>query len=136
MLLDGPKPLRKLEDLEGHRLLHVDWGSLTSQSPDWRMWVKAAGMENIEVDRGPRFTVENMAIEAAINAEGVALVSHAAVIEDLRAGRLVRPFDVSVQSDLAYWLVCPHAHLRRAKVKVFCDWLIVEASLDEVPAGG
>jgi LysR family glycine cleavage system transcriptional activator len=101
-LLDDPKPLRKLEDLEGHRILHIDWCSCTSQSSDWRMWVKAAGMENINVNRRPRFTVENMATEAAINAEGIALVSHAADIEDLRAGRLVGPFDVSVQGDLTY----------------------------------
>jgi LysR family glycine cleavage system transcriptional activator len=128
--LNGPKPLRTPHDLRDHRLLHVDWGSLTLQSPDWHMWAQAAGVDDIGANRGPRFTVENMAIEAAINADGVALVSHSAVVEDIRAGRLVRPFDVAVQSDLAYWLVCPHAHLRRAKVKTFCDWLISKAARD------
>ncbi|MDF1606578.1 transcriptional regulator GcvA [Hoeflea sp. YIM 152468] len=127
-LLSGAKPLRSSEDLRNHRLLHVDWGALTSQSPDWRMWTKAAGIEDIDVKRGPKFTVESMAIEAAINADGVALVSHSAVVEDLRAGRLVRPFNLTVQSDLAYWLVCPHSHMRRAKVRVFCEWLLAEAA--------
>jgi LysR family glycine cleavage system transcriptional activator len=125
-LLEGSTPLAKLEDLKSHRLLHVDWGALTNQSPDWQMWALAAGLEDMSVNRGPRFTVENMAIEAAINADGVALVSHSAVVEDLKAGRLVRPFDLTVQSDLAYWLVCPHAHLRKAKVTAFCNWLLAE----------
>lgn len=126
-LLDGDKPLRRFEDLKNHRLLHVDWGKLSTQSPGWSMWTKAAGVEGVEVDRGPRFSVENMAIEAAINAEGVALVSHSAVVADVRAGRLVRPFDFTVKSDIAYWLVCPLEHLRRAKVKAFCDWLLAKA---------
>jgi len=129
-LLGGAKPLRTLEDLKDHRLLHVDWGKLTRRSPDWRMWVQAAGIEDMDVDRGPRFSVENMAIEAAINAGGVALVSHSAVVEDLKAGRLVRPFDLAVQSDIAYWLACPHSHMRHAKVRVFCEWLLSKATVD------
>jgi LysR family glycine cleavage system transcriptional activator len=127
-LLNGTKPLHAFEDLKNHRLLHVDWGKLTTQSPDWSMWAKAAGIEDIGVSRGPRFSVETMAIEAAINAEGVALVSHSAVVEDLKAGRLVRPFDLTVKSAIAYWLVCPEKHLRRAKVKVFWEWLLAKAA--------
>ncbi|MCX8225426.1 MAG: transcriptional regulator GcvA [Sulfitobacter sp.] len=125
-LLEGRNALTNLADLKRHRLLHVDWGSLTNQSPDWKMWAQAAGLEDLPVERGPHFTVENMAIEAAINADGIALVSHSAVVEDLKAGRLVRPFDLTVHSDFAYWLVCPHAHLRKAKVSAFCNWLMSE----------
>jgi LysR family glycine cleavage system transcriptional activator len=126
-LLDGANPLRALEDLKNHRLLHVDWGKLSALSPDWRMWAKAAGIEDVSLDRGPRFSLENMAIEAAINGEGIALISHSAVVEDLKAGRLVKPFDLSVKTDVAYWLVCPKEHLRRPKVKAFCEWLLAQA---------
>lgn len=129
-LLSGANPLHTLEDLKNHRLLHVDWGKLTRQSPNWRMWALAAGIDGIDVDRGPRFTIENMAIEAAINGNGVALVSHSAVVEDLKAGRLVRPFDFAVQSDIAYWLVCPHSHMRHAKVRIFCEWLLAKTTVD------
>ena len=128
-LLVGAKPLRDLKDLKDHRLLHVDWGKLSAHSPDWRMWAKAAGIEDIKVDRGPRFSIENMAIEAAINAEGIALVSHSAVVEDLKAGRLVKPFALSVKTDIAYWLVCPKANMLRPKVQVFCEWLLATARM-------
>jgi LysR family glycine cleavage system transcriptional activator len=131
-LLASAKPLHTPEDLKGHRLLHVDWGSIAIQPPDWNMWTKAAGVEDIDVDHGPRFTVENLAIEAAINGDGVALISHSAVVEDLKAGRLVRPFELVLRSDIGYWLVCPHTQMRRAKVRVFCDWLLAEAERDSV----
>lgn len=129
-LLVGAKSLRIPEDLKDHRLLHVDWGKLTLRSPGWHMWTKAACVEGVDVDHGSRFTVENMAIEAAINGDGVALISHTAIVEDLKAGRLVRPFDLVLQADFAYWLVCPHEHMRRAKVRVFCEWLLAEAARD------
>ncbi len=129
-LLTGPNPLRTPEDLKNHRLLHVDWGKFAMPLPDWRMWTKAAGVEGVDVEHGPRFTVENMAIEAAISGGGVALVGHYAVVEDLKAGRLVRPFDLVLRADFAYWLVCPHEHMRRAKVRAFCEWLLAEAEQD------
>ena len=91
------------------------------------MWTKAAGVEGVNVESGPRFTVENMAIEAAVSGAGVALVSNFAVRDELKAGSLVRPFDLVLKADFAYWLVCPPEHLRRAKVKAFCDWLLAEA---------
>ena len=127
-LLNGPAPLRTPQDLRHHRLLHVDWGNLSTPSPDWRMWTRAAGLSDINVDHGPRFTVEGMAIEAAINGNGVALISQYSVVDDLKAGRLVRPFDLVLQVDFAYWLVCPHEYLHRAKVKAFRDWLMAQVA--------
>ncbi len=131
-LLVGATPLRVPEDLKNQRLIHVDWGRLTIGLPDWQMWTKAADVDGVDVGHGPRFTVENMAIEAAINGDGVALISHSAVVEDLKAGRLVRPFDLVLETDFSYWLVCPHEHMRRAKVSVFCEWLLAEAARDKM----
>lgn len=131
-LLNGTRPLRTPEDLSGHRLIHVEWGKMKTGVPDWHMWAKAAGVEGINTGHGPRFTVEAMAIEAAINGAGVALVSHSAITDDLQSGRLVKPFDLDLKTDLAFWLVCPHSHLRRAKVRAFYDWLITEAESDRL----
>jgi LysR family glycine cleavage system transcriptional activator len=131
-LLTDAKPLQSPEDLKNHRLLHVDWGYLRTSMPDWRVWIEAAGIEDINLDHGPHFTIESLAIESAINGNGVAMVSHHAVAEDLKAGRLVRPFDLAIQADFSYWLVCPHEYLRRAKVRAFCDWLLGEAAKDSM----
>ena len=129
-LLAGSNPLRTPKDLKNHHLLHVDWGDLNIPLPDWHMWTRKAGVEDIDLDHGPHFTVESMAIDAAINGNGVALVSHHAAAGDLQVGRLVRPFELVLQADFSYWLVCPHEYLRRAKVKAFSDWLLEEAAKD------
>ncbi len=135
-LLNGSRPLQTPDDLRHHRLLHVDWGSFDTPLPDWRMWTKAAGVEGIDVEHGPRFTVESMAAEAAASGAGVALVSHHAMAEYLDSGRLVRPFDLVLKADFAFWLVCPPEHLRRAKVKAFRDWLLEEADEHIQAKGG
>jgi LysR family glycine cleavage system transcriptional activator len=133
-LLAGPKPLNRPADLGEHRLLHVDWGVLRHTMPEWRTWIEAYAIEGVNPDPGPHFTVEGLAIDAAINGSGIALVSHHSVAEDLKAGRLVRPFDLALQADYSYWLVCPHEYLRRAKVKAFCDWLLQQAQSDSMAA--
>ena len=129
-LLNGKKPLNKPEDLKHHRLLHVDWGYLSLSMPDWRMWSKAVGIEALDLEHGSHFTIESMCIEAAINGSGVALVSHHAIAEDLKAGRLVKPFDLALPADFSYWLVCPPEYLQRKKVKAFSDWLLQQAARD------
>ena len=65
---------------------------------------------------------------------GIALVSHHAIAEDLKAGRLVKPFDLAMPVDYAYWMICPNEYLRRAKVKAFCDWLLEQAADDSLAA--
>ncbi len=129
-LLSGEPALRTPADLTHFRLLHVDWGQFSVPLPDWQMWTTAAGLENVPLKYGPTFTVENMAIEAAISGNGVALVSNFAVEDELKAGRLVRPFDLVLKAGFSYWLVCPHAHMRRAKVKAFFAWVLEEAAKD------
>ena len=133
-LLAGKKPLKHPADLNQHRLLHVDWGVLKHTMPEWRTWLEAFAVEGVNPAPGPHFTVEGMAIDAAINGSGVALVSHHTVVEDLKAGRLVKPFDLALQADYSYWLVCPHEYLRRARVRAFCDWLLQQAEDDSMVA--
>lgn len=130
-LLEGERPLRTPEDLQHHRLVHVDWGQFSVPLPDWKMWLTAAGLEDMPVKYGPTFTVENMAIEAAAAGSAVALVSNFAVVEELKTGRLVRPFELALKAGFSYWLVCPHENMRRAKVKAFSNWLLEEAEQDE-----
>ena len=51
----------------------------------------------------------------------------ALVSDDLAAGRLVRPFELSLPAGFAYYVVCPQRALRRPSVKAFHDWLMAEA---------
>ncbi len=128
-LLEGPHPLCTPADLRHHTLLHVDWTVEDEATPSWRMWLLAAGAHGIDATRGPRFNQESMVVQAAIEGHGVALGSNVLVDDDVAAGRLVRPFDLSLSDplDFSYYVVCPEDAMDRPKVAAFRSWVIAEA---------
>jgi len=65
-------------------------------------------------------------IQAAIDGHGVALGSAIFVADHLEAKRLVKPFDLELNSEYAYYVVCPEAHLKQPAVRAFTDWLLMQ----------
>lgn len=124
-LLEGPHPLRSPEDLKHHTLIHDDFPI------DWSMWLMSAGVEGVDAYRGPRFQSSVLAVQAAVQGDGVVLGRSALVADDVRAGRLVKPFTLSLPSDLAYYVVYPIQAAERPKIRAFRDWLLEEARLDQ-----
>jgi LysR family transcriptional regulator, glycine cleavage system transcriptional activator len=122
-LLKGRSPLRTPADLARHTLLHDIF------TVDWAIWLRSAGINNLDPYRGPTFLSSDHAIQAAIRGEGVVLGRSALVADDLAAGRLVRPFELSLPAGFAYYVVYPPRALKRPNVKAFRDWLIAEARL-------
>ncbi len=119
-LLKGRHPLRTPADLVRHTLLHDVF------SVDWAMWLHSAGIDNVDPHRGPTFLSSDHAIQAAVQSEGVALGRSALVADDLAAGRLARPFELSLPAGFAYYVVYPPRVLQRPNVKTFRDWLMAE----------
>ncbi len=132
-LLERDPPLRRPEDLRHHTLLHVQWRTEDDAAPSWRMWLRAAGIDGVDAGRGPRFSAEGMALEAAIAGQGVALASAALVEGDLKAGRLVRPFPPSASqaTEFSYYLVYPEAKAGDPKVMAFRGWVLAEVGRGE-----
>ena len=125
-LLRGKKALRRPKDLRHQTLLHIDWKDAEAS---WRMWLLAAGLDDIDPTRGPRFTLESMAVQAALDGQGVALVGDKLVADELAAGRLLRPFDPSLSTPLSfsYYLLSREESAELPKVAAFRDWLLEEA---------
>lgn len=128
-LLDGPRPLREPADLAEHTLLHVSWSSQDVTWPVWRMWLLAAGVDGVDAERGPRFNDLGLVMQTAIAGHGVALVPIVLAADDLAAGRLVRPFELSVPVDFGYYIVCPKHRMKEPKVSAFAAWLREEAAM-------
>ena len=120
-LLKGRHPLRTPADLAHHPLLHDVF------TVDWAIWLRNAGIDIIDARRGPTFLSSDHAIQAAVRGEGVVLGRSALVADDLAAGRLVRPFELSLPAGFAYYVVYPPRALERPSLKSFRDWLIAEA---------
>lgn len=135
-LLRGDHPIHKPEDLAYHTLIHADWNSMRNAAPSWRMWLKAMGVPHANADRGPRFSIDQLAVEAAAEGQGVTLAIATLVKSELASGRLVRPFPSLAEdaSDFAYYLACPPAKLTDPKVRAFYDWVLEEATPHPDPA--
>jgi LysR family glycine cleavage system transcriptional activator len=134
-LLNGPHPLKRPEDLRHHTLLH-DEVSRHDESPDWRSWLQAVGVEGIDWRRGPGFSDSSMVIEAAAAGQGVALGHRWLAATDLESGRIVMPFGPAIPSKFNYYVVSPPAVAERRRVRLFRDWLHEEAErtgADPVP---
>lgn len=126
-LLEGAHPLRMPQDLRHHVLLHDDSAPNSLGYPTWAMWLRAAGVEGVDPTRGPRFSHASLALDAAAAGRGVVLTLSALSAADHAAGRLVRPFEISVPTSFAYYVVCPPAAAERPKVRAFRHWLCAEA---------
>lgn len=123
-LLKGPNGLKKPADLKRFTLLHI--GNFPD---DWQVWLTAAGVKGVDASRGVTFDFALAGYQAAMDGLGVALGRNPLVEPDLKAGRLVVPFEFKRSSDFAYYLVYPPEAIRRRKIKAFRDWVV---SLSEV----
>lgn len=116
-LLDD-KPLNHPDDLKNHTLLH------DASPEEWRLWLKHADVQGIDVEHGTVFSHSGMVLQAARHGQGVAM-GHSVLSEmDLESGRLVAPFDIVVDSGFSYDLVCPENSHDRPKIVAFRDWLL------------
>jgi LysR family glycine cleavage system transcriptional activator len=119
-LLEGSHPLRTPADLVHHTLIHDEFHI------DWPTWFRTVGIDGVDAHRGLMFHSSEHSVHAAVLGDGVVLGRTALVADDLAAGRLVRPFTVSLPAKLAYYLVYPPRALQRFKVKAFRDWIFSE----------
>lgn len=104
-LLNGTKSLSTPADLINDTMLQVS--GMTAD--DWNLWLRAAGQPP-RLAEAPRLTFDlaMMAVQAAIDGQGVCIGRSTYVDDDLRAGRLIAPFDLRLQDDLGFYLVTPH----------------------------
>lgn len=129
-LLKSRKPIREPRDLLQYTLIHMDWEAQGAVWPNWRMWMQAAGVAGFDDRRGLHFSHSSLAIQAALDGQGVALGDSSLIADDLAAGRLVKPFDLSLKSppQFAYYFICPPETADRPIVMAFRDWILAEAA--------
>lgn len=123
-LLTGSSPLRTPSDLTHHTLLH-DY-----DREGWREWLASAGAEGVKPESGVVIDDTNVVTQAAIDGQGVALCGLALVAGHLAAGRLVKPFEHTVETNSAYFVIYPPAAIKRPHIREFIAWLHEEAARD------
>jgi LysR family transcriptional regulator, glycine cleavage system transcriptional activator len=86
----------------------------------WRALAGVADVEPLAIDY---FDSGPLMLEAAAQGLGVAFM-HESHFVDARDPRLVRLFDVQVESPYSYWFVCRPRALQQRPVRMFRDWLV------------
>ena len=123
---DPARPLKSLEDLRHHVLLHLDSGP-GADMEDWPIWLRAMKLEGLEPAGRLHFSQFDQLINAAIAGQGVALGRLPLLQRLLRERKLVAPFDKTMASPRGYYLVRSAAAARKPEVLEFAAWLREEA---------
>jgi LysR family glycine cleavage system transcriptional activator len=124
LLLQGKKPLNKVEDLVNHTLLH------DTSRRDWKRWFKQVGVKATNVNHGPIFSHSAMVVQAALHGQGVALAHSFLAKPDIAAGRLICPFDEVLESKNAYYVVCRGRQVDIGKIAAFREWVLDTVAQD------
>jgi LysR family glycine cleavage system transcriptional activator len=109
-------------------LIHDESLSARAAIPTWGDWLAAAGVRDADVSRGLRFSSADHALDATVEGAGVLLAFDALAYDDLRTGRLVMPFDLTLPSGRCYAFICPKNRRESGNVRAFRAWLREEAA--------
>lgn len=129
-LLKSGAGLRTPSDLAAHTLLFVE-----GAEDDWHAWLDTAGMSELAHRPYPKFDSYLIALEAAVEGQGIAIAPDFIAAMDLKDGRLVQPFDVQVTQPGGWYLVCSRERQHELRIKCFYDWLVAEVAAESAIIG-
>jgi LysR family glycine cleavage system transcriptional activator len=111
-------PLATPRDLGRHTLLHA-----ATLPGVWSQWLVAARVPDLTP--ASTVTLEHfyLTLQAALDGVGVAMGPTALVADDVKAGRLVYPFEGPALPARSYYAYVPDAQADDPAVRSFCGWL-------------
>ena len=110
--------LKQPDDLRTATLLRV-----RHAREDWPRWIKAAGLSKLTA-KGPEFEYYGQALQAALDGVGIAMGISPYIEDDLKAGRLVAPFGMSVPKGMHWYLVYRDTRSREPGFASFRKWIV------------
>jgi len=113
----------KPEDLLNYPLL-----TITSEAWQWQDWFDSAGLSKIKTNHSISVDSTAIALEMAMDGEGISLVNGPFADRDIRAGRLIQPVAHYAEGLGEWGLVCRKDSLRHPPVSAFLEWL--QADMD------
>lgn len=126
IFVEGENGIRTPSDLKNHTLLHVTAPN-DNYGTDWRHWLQAAGVEDVDVERGLYFDDTTVGVLSAIGGQGVLLARRALVEDDIAKGLLVMPFDFDIPLEFSWYVIAPKPNMSKPAVTAFREWLLTEA---------
>jgi len=121
--------LKTPKSLERCTLLHdaEPWVG-AAEDAEWRYWLNKVGISNVSTNQGRFFSLSNMALEAALTHQGVAIGRTSLVQELIENGELVTPLKQRTRSPASHWLVYRKEVGRQPGVQAAIRWLREQAA--------
>ena len=121
LLSRGP-PLVQPQDVTAYPLLMV------LKPYEWEVWAEANHVDLLGAQT-IQLTDYNIALQAALDGQGIAIARLLLIGDRLRSGALMQPFPGAVASPrLGHWLVRRRGGRESAGVRAFTEWITREAS--------
>ena len=121
--VDKQGPFERPRDLASATLIHDTSLGGIAGLPVWDDWLREYGEEISGGAYGIRFSSADHSIDAAEEGAGVLLATELIVTDDLKKGRLIKLFDITMPTRRSMYFVCPVGRENVSKIKVFRDWL-------------
>ncbi len=90
----------------------------------WLQFARQLGLEKLDVERGLVVDTAVLAAQYALCGQGIALVDPNLFAEEIGAGRLVRPFEATLDAGYGYYLTTQPEGLGDTAIALFRSWLI------------
>jgi len=107
-------------DLAQFNLLHT-----TPNRSDWKIWIAEFAVDQVDAMSGETFPVLDMAIQAAVLGQGIAMGDLTLLAQELASGKLICPLpDLALRRDAEnYYVYGPSARWNRPRIAAFREWL-------------
>lgn len=122
-LLAEHGPIHSPSDLQRFPIIHQNDRS------EWHNWLRAVGCSDLRFQHETTILDANVATQAAIDGSGVALGAFPFIDSEVINGRLVRPFDVKLIPERAYFMLTKPGARKTPEIRAVCEWIEAEAGL-------
>lgn len=127
--------IRSLHDLQKCMLLHIRSTPGKSRHPEWQRWFDEAGGPAFDTRHGLFLSDELMALQVAIDGQGVMLGQRLLVDYDVMAERLSLPLDIRASSILSYYMITASGAPDHSALSILKKWLIDEIHMQGFNGG-
>lgn len=119
-----------LAGLPDTAFIHTDWGPTYATQPSWPAWLALARIRRtVDPARGLRAGTTGLALIAARDGLGVALVPSRLAAQEVAWGRLVQPASTGLPMSAPYVMVWSRSRDNRRPLQELCAWLRTRAQM-------
>jgi LysR family glycine cleavage system transcriptional activator len=95
---------------------------------NWKLWFRKAGLSDHDIPDGPKLGEEAAIRQAVCDGHGVSLGRSILIADDLKVGRLIAPYPVTLEASYSYWLVTLENKVLSPQIETVINWLKSEFS--------